>query len=404
MTSPTHGPAVGPTAKPCPSRRWLWRWDIYLVTCLAVVAVSVARHTEIGAAARTVGVSCIVLMALGWAVGRRTAPDDGDHGHETAAGRWFVAFIIVLFVVAVAADAMSSFALFALCPMVFLCLSQRPALLAVAVLNLAPLPIYALRGADLAAMRTGIAIGVLGLTFSALIGTTIDRVTSQNAERGRLIEDLEASRAEVAALSHEAGAAAERARLAADIHDTLAQGFTSIVTLLQAAESELDTDRAAADRHLALAVRTARDNLAEARAMVTVLTPAELRTATLAEVAARQVARLADDTGAATSCTVENLPAGLPTAVEVVLIRALQESLANIRKHAGAATVTVDLIGAGDAVVLTVSDDGAGFDPATATGGYGLRGILARVEQVAGKLTVRSAPGLGTTLTLELPA
>ncbi|GAA1370710.1 sensor histidine kinase [Catellatospora chokoriensis] len=377
---------------------------MYLVTCLAVVAVAVARHTEVDTAPRTVALTCIVIMVLSWAVGRRTAPVDDDHDHETAGGRWYVVFLIVLFVVAVAADDMSTFTLFALCPMVFLCLSQRPALLAVAVLNLAPLPINLLRGVDLAAMRTGAAISVLGLTFSMLIGTTIDRVTRQNAERGQLIQDLEATRAEVSALSHEAGVAAERARLAADIHDTLAQGFTSIVTLLQAAESELDTDRAAADRHLALAVRTARDNLAEARAMVTVLTPAELRTAKLAEVVARQVARLADDTGAATSCTVENLPPALPTAVEVVLVRALQESLANIRKHAGASTVTVDLIGAADTVTLTVSDDGAGFDPATAADGYGLRGMLARAEQVAGKLAVHSAPGLGTTLTLELPA
>ncbi|MEU8079939.1 sensor histidine kinase [Catellatospora citrea] len=396
---------VLPTAGPCPpTRRWLWRWDMYLVTCLAVVAVSVARHTEIDAAPRAVAVTCIVIMVLSWAVGRRTAPVDDDHDHETVGGRWYVVLLIVLFVVAVAADDMSTFTLFALCPMVFLCLSQRPALLAVAVLNLAPLPINLLRGVDLAAIRTGVAISVLGLTFSVLIGTTIDRVTRQNAERGQLIQDLEATRAEVSALSHEAGVAAERARLAADIHDTLAQGFTSIVTLLQAVESELDTDRAAADRHLALAVRTARDNLAEARAMVTVLTPAELRTAKLADVVARQVARLADDTGAATSCTVENLPPALPTAVEVVLVRALQESLANIRKHAGASTVTVDLIGAADTVTLTVSDDGAGFDPATAADGYGMRGMLARAEQVAGRLAVQSAPGLGTTLTLELPA
>jgi signal transduction histidine kinase len=391
------------------SRRWLWPWDAYLVVCAAAVIVLVARHTGTGATGRAVATTCLALIGASWLiVGRWTARDDADDMPDTPGARWYMVSVASLFLAAVAVDGMSTYALFALCPMAFLCLRLRPALVAIVVLNLAPLPLHVIRGDRVDQLRDEAAIALLGLTFSVLIGTSIERIARQSGERARLIAALEASQAEVAALSHDAGAAAERARLAAEIHDTLAQGFTSIVTLVQAAESEVDTDRAAADRRLALAVRTARENLAEARAMVTVLAPADLRAGTFADVVGRQVARLAEETGATTSCVVEGIPADLPTTVGVVLIRALQESLANIGKHANAGAVTVDLLGADGTVTLTVSDDGVGFDPADLVptdgrGGYGLRGMRARVEQVGGTLTVHTAPGLGTTLTLELP-
>jgi signal transduction histidine kinase len=391
------------------SRRWLWPWHAYLAVCAVVMVVLVARDTGTGPTAREVALTCLVLIAASWAVvGARTAHDDTVDAPDTTGARWYILVVGVLFAAAVAADGIATYALFALCSMAFLCLSLRPALVAVALLNLAPVPVTIIRDGSGARLGAVIGIGLLGLTFAALIGTSIDRIARQSADRARLIAALEASRAEVAAFSHEAGTNAERARLAAEIHDTLAQGFTSIVTLIQAAESEVDSDRGAADRHLALALRTARENLAEARAMVTVLTPADLRAGTLADLVGRQVARLVEETGASASCAVAGIPADLPTAVEVVLVRAVQQSLTNVRTHAHATTVTVDLIGATDTVTLTVTDDGAGFDPTRPTDGdgprgYGLRGMRARAEQVGGTLTIRSAPGLGTTLTLELP-
>jgi signal transduction histidine kinase len=88
--------------------------------------------------------------------------------------------------------------------------------------------------------------------------------------------------------------------------------------------------------------------------------------------------------------------------VEVVLLRATQEALANVRRHAEAGRAEVTVAYRPESVALEVSDDGRGFDPA-ATGGYGLRGMRARVEQAGGSVTVTSSPGAGTLLEVALP-
>jgi signal transduction histidine kinase len=372
--------------------RWLWPWDAFLTLALAVVIVMVARHEDASPAARTVAVAALAAAAVSWLTwGHRIARREGEY--PVGGNTWFGLVLVALFVVAVLADEMSTFALFGLCPMPFLCLPHRPALLTAATLNLAPLPLDLLHGVGAEELRMDSGIAVIGLAFSALIGNTTDRISRQSWERAQLIEELEASRARVAALSHDAGVAAERSRLAAEIHDTLAQGFTSIVTLAQAIESELDTDRAAADRHLALVLSTARENLAEARAMVTVLAPADLHGRTLAEVLSRLAA--AHDA----ICTVE--AGDFPTAVEVVIVRTVQEALTNIRKHAHASTVTIDLVG----THLTISDDGVGFETDDhRPGGYGLRGMRSRAGQIGARLTVTSSPGAGTTIELDVPS
>jgi signal transduction histidine kinase len=91
-------------------------------------------------------------------------------------------------------------------------------------------------------------------------------------------------------------------------------------------------------------------------------------------------------------------------ATEVVLLRVCQEALANARKHAAAQTVAVRLGYDPDAVRLEVSDDGTGFDPDQVSGGYGLRGMYARVSEAGGTLAVASVPGAGTRVSAEVPA
>ena len=103
----------------------------------------------------------------------------------------------------------------------------------------------------------------------------------------------------------------------------------------------------------------------------------------------------------------------MPSGVEAMLYRVAQESLANARKHAaGASRVELTLSYMGGTVALDVRDDGAGFDPVREaervrdmdSGGFGLKGMRERVEGAGGVLTVESAPGEGSTLTVELPA
>nr|WP_237536265.1 sensor histidine kinase [Streptomyces sp. SID3343] len=197
--------------------------------------------------------------------------------------------------------------------------------------------------------------------------------------------------------------------MAREIHDTLAQGFTSILMLLQAAGITVDPDDAATRKRLELAERVARDNLAEARALVAAQGPAAGGgpAEPLAHVLGRTVADLGEELEVAADFRIRGTEHELSSTVQVVLVRALQESLANIRKHAGARSVEVELTYRPDAAWLTVADDGRGFDPSVdpgeGKGGYGLPGMRARLAQVGGVVEVLSAPGHGTTVRVEVP-
>ncbi|MEV0560232.1 sensor histidine kinase [Dactylosporangium sp. NPDC050588] len=374
-------------------------WDVlYVVVVGSVVGFMLADR-----APGSVSASLLLVGCLAWSVAHRLF---------ALHAALFVAVLSALHLTAVWLDHTASFALFAWGSMVFATLPLRPALLVVAVLDLVPVPLALLRDGTLTKVHGLIPLTVLGLAFAIVAGTYIARLTDQNEERAAMIAELSASRAEVARLSHEAGVLTERARLAAEIHDTLAQGFTSIITLAQAA-----TDPAQTARRLEQVVGTARDNLAEARALVAALSPADLHTAGLVAAVRRQLSRLAAETGIRTAC---HLPSpswaliDLPTAQQVVLLRSLQEALTNVRKHAGATTVDVWLTTTGTSVALTVTDDGAGFTvpssgpavassvPGSPAAGYGLAGMRARVEDAGGICTIESRPGAGTTITVEL--
>jgi signal transduction histidine kinase len=148
---------------------------------------------------------------------------------------------------------------------------------------------------------------------------------------------------------------------------------------------------------------TAREGLAGARAMVAALTPAHLDTGPLHEALGRLTDRIGAELTIAARFEVCGPPRPLPANAEVVLLRAAQEALANVRKHAGAADVRVVLSYEPHAVRLDVRDDGAGFDPDRVNGGYGLRGMRNRILQVGGSLLVRARHGAGTSLSVEVP-
>jgi signal transduction histidine kinase len=196
---------------------------------------------------------------------------------------------------------------------------------------------------------------------------------------------------------------AERQRLAGEIHDTVAQGFTSIIMLLQAADAAVPHEPATARKHLALALQTARDNLAEARALVAALAPADLESAALDGALRRLTDTAAAQREIAAEFEVTGTPRPLPRPAEVMLLRVGQEALANAGKHAQAGRILVRLRYADGVVGLDVTDDGIGFEPGRPAGGFGLRGMRTRVDQQGGRLDVRSTPGQGTTVSVELP-
>jgi len=381
-------------------QRWFWLWEVYFA--IGYVALVVVLFNEDGATttARTGAIAAVTAMAI-WYVtlGRRVILREQDSWWPS---RVYMAGNLVLLVAGVAFVPWMSFALFAVCPLAFMTLPLREAIFVVVPANLVPV-LSSLVHDGIETMLYGFLPGtLLTVSFAVLLGTWIHRIISQSEERAQLITELEASKEEVSRLSREAGVAAERTRLAAEIHDTLAQGFTSIVTLVQAAESELDGDRAKARRHLELALRTARENLGEARALVAGLMPSELGTGSLDESIRRQLERLAEETPIKATYRVEGESARLPTVLEVVLLRAVQESLTNVRKHSGASAVAICLRVNGSSAVLEVADDGAGFDPALASDGFGLRGMRSRASQVGGSLSIHSGDS-GTMVQLEVP-
>jgi len=249
---------------------------------------------------------------------------------------------------------------------------------------------------------------LVSLVVSLLFGIWIEKVITQSQQRAELIEQLESARDELAEAHHSAGVMAERERMAREIHDTLAQGMTSIVMLAQAAAVELQrggTDGAAA--RLAAIEDTARENLAEARALVAAFTPVALSEATLTEVLRRQAERFAAETGVDVQVSLD-MPdeevAALPQAQQVVLLRSAQEALANVRKHARATRVMITLGLSNGGVWIEIRDDGSGFTPGSVSGGFGLNAMRGRVEESGGSVQVESAPGRGTRVQVLIPA
>ena len=200
---------------------------------------------------------------------------------------------------------------------------------------------------------------------------------------------------EVAALS----TAAERNRLARDIHDGLGHHLTEAAILLEQASAMRDSDPLAADTALVEAHRAVRQALDDVRRSVRSLHPGAPPFRLSA--AAADLARAG--TGApSVSVDVTGDENGHPVPALTALYRAAQEGITNARRHADAARVSVRLDFAPDAATLVVTDDGRGFTPDGA--GFGLAGMRERVEQVGGQVRVDSSPGAGTRLTVTVPS
>ncbi|WP_106399141.1 sensor histidine kinase [Actinocorallia populi] len=239
-----------------------------------------------------------------------------------------------------------------------------------------------------------------------------DVTAERSAERKRMVARLEETMRENAGLqaqllvqAREAGVLDERQRMAAEIHDTLAQGLTGIITQLQAA-ARAETDPAARRRHLDTATRLARESLAEARRSVHAVVPGELETASLPEALAELTDGWSEQNSVRAEFTATGPERPLHPEIEATLLRIAQEALTNIAKHAGASRVGITLSYIDDVVSLDVRDDGTGFDPSRSPdgGGFGLTSMRSRVARLAGTFELESEPGSGTAVSAIVPA
>ncbi len=374
--------------------------DVYVVveTCTTAALVIVVKPPP--EPAHTAGAVVLLLLSTVayFATGRRQMllPAKTRHGAR------YILIVYACYFGAVSLAGLAQLALLMLWPQMFILLRLPWAVLLSTVAFLCPLAVGPADGGELVGADDLVGFALVSPAL-LLSGWWAGRVVDQSTERARLIEELRVSRAETARLAHQAGISAERERLAADIHDTPAQGFVGVITLIQASTATRRRAPDVADRNLDLAVRTARENLMETRALIAALTPGPLAAGSLAEAVGTLVANTGEALGIAAAYRVHGTPRQLRPAVEVALLRVAQESLNNVRKHARARELAVDLCFGEHEVTLTVTDDGIGFDPADARGGFGLGGMCSRVEQVGGTFTVTSAPARGAAIRTEVP-
>jgi signal transduction histidine kinase len=260
-------------------------------------------------------------------------------------------------------------------------------------------------------------IAIVSVNVLPLCGLAwFDHRNDQQKDQRELVLDevseanrrLEATLAENAGLheqlltqAREAGILDERQRMAREIHDTLAQGLTGIITQLQAAEQASD-DPAGWRRHFEAATRLARESLSEARRSVDALRPEPLETGRLPAALADVAGRWSALHGITVQVTTTGTARPMPAETELTLLRTAQEGLANVARHAQAANAWVTLSFMEQEVALDVRDDGKGFEPAQADG-FGLVAMRQRVEGLSGTLQIESEPGAGTAISACVP-
>jgi len=253
----------------------------------------------------------------------------------------------------------------------------------------------------------GVVGPLVGAGVAIVIGLGYKSLAAEAAERELLVTQLLETRDQLAQTERESGVLAERARLAREIHDTLAQGLSSIQLLLHAAE-RADPDAAGID-HVRLARETAAANLTDTRNFIRELAPAAL----VEQGLGAALRRLAQTQWQSPEREIRVRVADaldLPMPVQTALLRIAQGAMANVVQHSEATQATISIERDHSQVRLTIADNGRGFDPdgaeaASARGfsdSFGLRATRERVEQLDGTLTVDSRPGEGTTVTVDL--
>ncbi len=247
-------------------------------------------------------------------------------------------------------------------------------------------------------------IPLLVFAAASTIAYAIQRIGRLTARQAQLIKQLESTREELAASERSRGILEERTRMAGEIHDTLAQGFTSIVLLARAAKRSADDTGDA----LEWIEATAQENLDTARRLVESSRPEELDRVSLPDALSRHLATSLPQ-NVSGEVTVIGNPLSLPGSVETVLLRAAQEGIRNACLHAQPDRIDVTLSYLADAVTLGVRDDGNGFaegrvsDRGDLTGGQGLTTLARRVEALSGNLKIEPGEARGTILTVLLP-
>lgn len=251
---------------------------------------------------------------------------------------------------------------------------------------------------------------VVGFVFSLVAGTWISQIVSLSESRAQALRHLAATQADLAEASRQQGAAAERARMAQDVHDGVLQRLTVTRMLLEVAhQRQMDSDAVAGDTHTAMAYEQVVSALGELRGLLARTAEDDLEEDDFERSVTMAVQAVTTATGLRSQVTVDLEGCCPSPAARGVILRVLREALSNTAAHAGADRVTVGVRADGEMLLLEVTDDGAGFDPDTvapsrsAGHGFGLGGMRSRVREAGGVLLLDTEPGEGTTVSAMVP-
>jgi signal transduction histidine kinase/ActR/RegA family two-component response regulator len=255
-------------------------------------------------------------------------------------------------------------------------------------------------------LLTAILCEVPGMLLSVVVGIWLRGSWRWSAERRTLMSSLDQALGQLSAAEREAGVMAERERMSREIHDTIAQSLVGIIMTAQRTQRRLAvrvSDDPGLMEDLAVIIESAFDSLSDARALVAEGAHLDL-SGPLEGALADLGARFARETGINVE-TEADLPRGLPQPVRLLVVRAVQEGLANVRKHTSAKNATAAAVFSDGSLRIQVVDDGAGLAAQPTAGGFGLAGLRDRVEVLGGRVELRNRRDRpGAVLSVEVDA
>ena len=250
-------------------------------------------------------------------------------------------------------------------------------------------------------------VGCLALAFREPTALSVAQTELIEALSHQLVLAMELTRLgkEARQAAEEAAVASERTRIARDLHDTLAQGFTGVLVQLGAAEqADIRGDRFAMREARRRAEQLARESLVDARRAVHALRPsAFVGQSDLEECLRALLGRMTVGAHVQAKLTRVGTPRAVDPAVQDVVLRLAQETIANMLKHSDATVFSLEIAWLTHTLMLTAGDNGRGFDPNASTEGFGLIGMRERLRPLGGRAALHSAPGLGTILVFTIP-
>ncbi|AUH42928.1 sensor histidine kinase [Streptomyces sp. CMB-StM0423] len=397
---------------------WIWLlhgWDVFSWAIIGLLTLTTLLG-DVPAGDRYGSLALLAVLALGYAAVRR------GHGNTVRlASGYLVVLIVVVGLLSWLRDGFGVLYTVTLSQFVIFANTPRSAIVHSGLGALAITLGGSLRqGWSVDSLATNATSSVAVYAVGVVMALVTPRAVAARDERVRLRSRLADAEEQLTEAQKRQGAAEERERIAREIHDTLAQGFASIVVLAEAARAGLAAEPEKSAQQLQSIERTARENLAEARVLVGAAPRSGVAAGSVATTLRRTLDRFAEDTGLAVEAELPDVHCDQPT--RIALLRCTQESLANVRKHAEASTVGVVLAAGPEGVELEITDDGKGFVPGTVgrgaaggregtvpdgavpDGGFGLDGMRRRLAEFGGELSVTSSPGDGTRILITVPA